>query len=487
MIALLLLLLLSVSLSWLLWLLRDRKPLLAGEVVVARTLYSCGTTLIIISAPVTLLAISIDASLYVFAEIFRAMPNKQRVIEQTGEDKLEVSGGCGTERASASTIGVKSSFTDVALDLCGGEEAPLGSEKTMEQAKTGVRLRGNHKERKPGEEPSAAPLSHRAARKAKRATSKAALVSNMSTAQEASTPGETTKKVAKRGRDSRKKDPVPPASGSDYSDTSVVARSSKTKSAISSKPGAEAEATDVTGKVPKQADNSSTRIRRQNYPPELESFHKKASRVQEWTRLAQQLKAALVFGKSTENKNVIAAEIYDLINEMQADVGGDGPLVAPRVLQWKPASTFGTREEKVVKRALQASMDSKAFKELAVGDDYDFSESAQQWWNRHRPSTDVQNSLESSTIEALDVYGDHVRTLMECRADLDLYRRARSAASSRLGSASITLQCLVRQGTYHTKFWRSLQQSAVKVLRQAVTALRKARASEARAVSTVRP
>ena len=184
---------------------------------------------------------------------------------------------------------------------------------------------------------------------------------------------------------------------------------------------------------------------------------------------------------------MIAAEIYDLINEMQADVGDDGPLVAPRGLQWKPASIFGTREEKVVKRALQASMESKAFKELGVGDDYDFSESAHQWWNRHRPSTDVQKSLESSTMEALDVYGGHVRELMQCRADLDLHRRALSAASSRLGSASITLQCLVRQGTYHTKFWRSLRQSAVKGLRQAMTALRKARASEARIVSTVSP
>ena len=497
MIALLLLLVL-VLLS--LWLLRDRKQLV-GEVV-ARTLYSCGTTLIIDEGSVTLLAILIDCSLDVFAEVFRVMAKEQRMTGQAGEDKLE--GGRCTESARLSTISLFSS-SDGSLDPPVEDEPSMGSEKsmdppveaepilasekTMNRPMTGCRLYKTHKERKPGEEPTAAPLSHRAARKAKKATSKAALVSNVSTAEGASTFVETTKKVAKRGRDARKKDPAPPAVGSDYSDNSVVAGSSKIKPAISSKPGTEAKANDMTAKALNQANNPSTRMSRQLYPPELESIYKKVRRDQKWTGLAKQLKAALVNAKSSKEKMVIATKMHDLVDEKQAEVGGDEPPVAPRGLEWKLASTFEiqapTREDKVVGRAVRASMESKASKELEVGDHYDFSGSAQRWWDRHRPSTDVQKSLESSTIEALDLYGDHVRKLMQCRAHLDLRRRALSAASSRLGSASITLQCLVRQGIYRTNFWRSQQESAEKGVRQVTKALRKARTSEAQVVSTV--
>ena len=156
----------------------------------------------------------------------------------------------------------------------------------------------------------------------------------------------------------------------------------------------------MTVKARNQADNPSTCVRLQIYPPELESFYKKARRDQVRTRLAQQSKAALVGAKSTEEKNVVAAEMYDPIDEIQAEVGGDGTPVAPRGLQWKPASTFEiqapTQENKVVGGALRASMKSRAFKELGVGDGYDFSESAQQWWDRHQPSTDVQKGLELS-------------------------------------------------------------------------------------------
>ena len=323
-----------------------------------------------------------------------AISNEQRMMEQRGEDKQE--SGCSSSRASSITTALVM-FSGISLDSAAEVKASLGSEKIMSQAESESRLHKTHKEGKPGEEPSAAPLSRRAARKARKATSKAALVSNMSTAEGASRSSEETKQVSKRGRDARKKDPAPPAVGSDYSDTSVVAGPSDIKPAVSLKPGAEAKATDVTVKARNQADNPSTCVRLQIYPPELESFYKKARRDQVRTRLAQQSKAALVGAKE---KNVVAAEIYDPIDEIQAEVGGDETPVAPRGLQWKPASTFEiqapTRENKVVGGALRASMKSRAFKELGVGDGYDFSESAQQWWNRHQPSTDVQKGLELS-------------------------------------------------------------------------------------------
>ena len=454
-------------------------------VVVARTLDFCGTTLLIDAASVTLLGISINGSLDVIAEI-RAMSNEQRVMEEPGEDEQE--GGSSTLSASSSTTDLVSS-TDVSSDPLVEDEPSLGSEKTMDQAKTGGRLHGTHKERKPGEEPSAAPLSRRGARKARKATSKAALVSNISTAQEASTPSETPEKVAKKGCDATKKDPAPLAVSSGYSDSSVVAGPSNIKPAVSSKPGAEAKATDMTAEALNQADNPCTCMPSHFYPPELESFYKKARRDQKWTGLAKQLKASLVGAKSTAEKEVIANAIYDLIDEVQAELGDDEAPIAPRGLRWETATTFEiqapTWEDKLVRKALDALMRSKALKDLGVGDHYDFSESAQQWWDRHRPSTAIQKDLESSTIEALSLYGDHVRRLMQCRANLDLRMRAHSAASSRLGSASKTLQCLVRQGTYRVDFWRSRQSNAQKGVRQATKALREARASEARVMSTV--
>ena len=414
------------------------------------------------------------------------MENEQRVMERPGEHKQE--GGCSSSSASSPTTALVSS-TGISLDPPVEDEPSLGSEKMMDQPKTGCRLPRTHKERKPGEEPSVAPLSHKAARKARKATSKAALVSNMSTAQEPSTPIETTKKVAKRGRDSRKKASAPPAVGSDYSNISVIAGPSNIKSAVSSKPGAEAKATDVTAKALDQADNPCTRMHGQLYPPELESFYKNARRDQQWTGRAKQLKASLVCAKSTAEKETIANSIYALMDEMQAELGDDGPPIAPRALRWKSASTFEiqapTREDKVIIKALNALIKSKALKELGVGDDYDFSESAQQWWNRHKPSTAVEKDLESSTIEALSLYGDHIRNSMQCRANQDLRKRAHSAASSRLGSASKTLLCVGRQGTCCINFWRSQQNSAQRGVRQATKALREARASEARAVSTV--
>ena len=247
----------------------------------------------------------------------------------------------------------------------------------------------------------------------------------------------------------------------------------------------------MTAKALNQANNPCERKHGQCYPPELESFYKKARRDQEWTEQVKQLKASLVSAKSTAEKEMIADAIYVLMDEAQAELGDDGAPNAPRWLQWKTGSTFEiqtpTREDKVIEKALHALMKGKALKELGVGDDYDFSESAQQWWDRHRPSTAVQKDLESSTIEALSIYGDYIRRFMQCRANLDLRRRAHSAASSRLGSASRTLQCLVRQGTYCIDFWRSRQNSVQRGVRQATKALREARASEARVVDIVRP
>ena len=463
----------------------------------------CGTTLWT-KRLVTFLSIRIDRFLDVFAAV-RVMSKEHRIMEQALEDKLE--GGCDTERMSDATISVVLSFRDVSLgsivenepwlgddkslDPLVEAEPSMGSGKTMDQPKTECRLHKAHKEGISGEELSAAPLSRRAARKARKATSKAALISNVSMAEGASRSSEETKKASKRGRGARKKDPAPPAVGSDYSDTSVVAGPSNIKPAVSLKPGFEAKATEVTVKARNQADNPGTCVRRPIYPPELESFYKKARKDQVRERLAQQSKAALVGAKSTKEKNMVAAKIYDPIDKIQAEVGGDGTPVASRGLQWKPASALEiqapTRENVVVGGALGASIKSRAFKKLGVGDGYDFSESAQQWWNRHQPSTDSRKGFELSTIEALDLYGDHVRNVMQCRANLDLRRRAHSAARSRLGSASITLQCLVRHGTYRTNFWRSRQQSAEMEVRAASKALRKARKSEARVLSMVSP
>ena len=455
--------------------------------MVARTLDFGGTTLLIDQGFVTLCLFLLMVSLM---SLLRrtAVSKEQRMMQQMGEDRQE--SGCSSSRVSPITTALVM-FSGISLDPPSENEPSPGSEKTMSQAEAGSRLHKTHKEGKPGEEPAAAPLSRRAARKARKATSKAALVFNVSGAEGASRSSEETKKISKRVRGAKKKDPTPQAVGSKYSDTSVVAGPSDIKPAVSLKPAAGAKPTDVTVKAHNQADNPSTCARLQIYPPELESFYKKARRDQVRTRLAQQSKAALVGAKSTEEKNVVAAETYDPIDEIQVEVGGDGKPVTPRGLQWKPASNLEiqapTRENKVVGGALRAPMQSKALKDLGVGGGYDFSESAQQWWNRHQPSTDVQKGLELSTIEALDLYGDHVKKVMQCRANLDLRRRAHSAASSRLASASITLQCLVRHGTYRTKFWRSRQQSAEMGVREASKALRKARKSEARVVSTVSP
>ena len=470
----------------LLLLLWDRKPLVGD--VATRTLGFCGTTLIIDAAPVSLLCVSIDGSL----DEVREMSNEQCVMEEPGEDKPEVriAGGRSTSSADSPTTHLISS-TGISLDPPVEAKPSLGSEKTMDQPETGCRSYRTHTERKPGEELSAPLLSHKAARKARKATSKAALVSNVSTTQEALTPSGKMKEVAKRGRDARKKDPAPPAVGSDYSDTSVVTGPSDIKPAVSSKPGGEAKVTDVTAEALNQADNPCTCKPGQFHPPELESFYKKARRDQKWTGRAKQLKASLVGAKSTAEKETIANAIYALMDEVQAELGADGAPIAPRGLRWETASTFEiqapTREDKVVRKALDALMKSKALKELGVGDDYDFSEFAQQWWDRHRPSTAVQKDLEPSTIEALSLYGDHIRKLMQCRANLDLRMRAHSAASSRFGSTSKTLQCLVRQGTYSIDFWQSRQKSAQRGVRQATKALREARAGEARMVSTVSP
>ena len=323
------------------------------------------------------------------------------------------------------------------------------------------------------------------------ATRESALMFNMSTAQDASTPSKITKKGAKSGRGAKTKDPAPPHLGSEDPDISVVARPSNIKPAVSLRPGADAKAIDVTAKALNQADTPRTCTRGRFYPPELESFYKRARRDRKWTRRVAQLKASLVNAKSAAEKEMIANDIFVLIDEAQTELCGDGASTAPHGLRWKADSTFEiqapTLEDKVVGKALHALMESKPLRELGVGDHYNFYESAQQWWNRYRPSTAAQKDLESSTIEALSLYGHHVRRLLQHRAELNLRRRAHSAASSHLGRASTTLQCLVRQGTCCTKFWRSRQNSAQMGVRQATTALREARANEARVVSTVSP
>ena len=112
-------------------------------------------------------------------------------------------------------------------------------------------------------------------------------MSNMSTAQEASTPSRTAKKGAKSGHGAKTKNTASPALGSEYPDTSVVAAPSDIKPAVPSKPVAEAKAIDMTARALDQTDNPRTCIRGHSYPPALESFHKRARRDQKWTRLAK--------------------------------------------------------------------------------------------------------------------------------------------------------------------------------------------------------
>ena len=255
----------------------ERKRLVEEDrlvVVATRIVNFCGATLIIDSVPVTLLAVSIVGSLDVFAEV-RAMSNERCVMEELGEDKQE---GRGSISGASSPTTHLVSSTDISLGPPVELEPSLGGEKTVDQPKTGCRHHRTNMESKSGEESSASPLSRRAARKARKArtslaqssvdsvvqagsppprsedqpqkvmnsvpcssvaiqprqgskmagkvTSKAALVSNMSTAQEASTPSQTRRKGAKSGRHARKTDPAPPAVGSDCSDMSVVAEPS---------------------------------------------------------------------------------------------------------------------------------------------------------------------------------------------------------------------------------------------------------------------
>ena len=287
----------------LLW---DRKHPMGYNRLVARTL-DCGTTLID-SAPVTHLPTSIDVSLDASAKV-RAASKEQRIMEQRREDKQEAktADGCASSRATSPTTPLVSS-TDTSLTPLIGVEPSLGTQKTMDQPKTGCRLHKNHlhethTKRNSGEELSAARLSRRAARKARearaflaqspigsvvqagspppplddqpqkvanpvpcsspqlksvaipprqgskmagKATSKATLLSNTYMAQQVSTPSEITKKIAKSGCDARKKDPASPALGSDHSNTFVAAGTSNTKPAVSSRPGAKANAIDVT-------------------------------------------------------------------------------------------------------------------------------------------------------------------------------------------------------------------------------------------------
>lgn len=259
---------------------------------------------------------------------------------------------------------------------------------------------------------------------------------NMSMAQEASTPSKITKKGAKSGRGAKTNDPAPPALGPESPEISVVAGPSDIKPAVSSKPVAEAKAIDVTATALYLTNNPRTCIRGHSYPPELESFYKKAKRDQEWTRLVKQLQASLTNAKSAAEEEIIANKIFAPIDEAQAELGDDGVLIGPRGSRWNTDSTFEiqtpTLEDKMVGTALYALMVRKAFRELGVGDHDNFSESAQQWWNRHRPSRTAQKDLESGTMEALSFYGRQVRKLLQCRAELDLCRRAHSTANCTL-------------------------------------------------------
>lgn len=338
--------------------------------------------------------------------------------------EAKIAGHCDTSCAFSPTLDPVP-YTGISLGSLVVIKPSLGSEENMDRAKTGCRLHRATMEGNPGEETSAAPLSDRAARKARkarnclaqnvltsvvqagspplpleakpqelanavpcsplrlisvairprqgsktagRATREDPMVSNTSTVQEASTPIKKIKKGAKSGSGAKTKDPAPPGPVSDYSDTSVVVGPSYIKPAVSSKPVAEAKAIYLTAEALNQADNPRKCTPGRFYPPELESFYKRARRDQEWTRLVEQLKTSLMNAKSAAEKEMVANKIVALIDEAQAELGHNAALIAPRGLRWKRNSTFeiqtSTLQDKMVGKALHALVESKALREL---------------------------------------------------------------------------------------------------------------------------
>ena len=103
--------------------------------------------------------------------------------------------------------------------------------------------------------------------------------------------------------------------------------------------------------------------------------------------------AASIFGECQVRRR----KIFALIDEARAELGEYGALISPRGVRWETDSTFETQtptlEDKMVGKVLHALMETKALRELRVRDHDNLSESAQQWWNRHRPSTAAQKDL----------------------------------------------------------------------------------------------
>ncbi|KAL2037374.1 hypothetical protein N7G274_009859 [Stereocaulon virgatum] len=82
-------------------------------------------------------------------------------------------------------------------------------------------------------------------------------------------------------------------------------------------------------------------------------------------------------------------------------------------------------------------------------------------------------------------YQQHVDSLIECRAELNTRKREHSQAAITLKKAQHTLDWMVRQGNYNTKYWRKLESAAAKKLRLTTNALRAARDCEVKWVNFI--
>ena len=82
-------------------------------------------------------------------------------------------------------------------------------------------------------------------------------------------------------------------------------------------------------------------------------------------------------------------------------------------------------------------------------------------------------------------YQQYVDSLMECRAELNTCKREHSQATITLKKAQHTLNWMVQQGNYNTKYRRKLESAAVKKLRLTTNALRAARDCEVKWVKFV--
>ena len=100
-------------------------------------------------------------------------------------------------------------------------------------------------------------------------------------------------------------------------------------------------------------------------------------------------------------------------------------------------------------------------------------------------SEDSMRRLARGSSPPPSSYQQHVDSLMNCRAELNTCKREHSQAAITLEKAQHTLNWMVQQGNYNTKYWRKLESAAVKKLRLTTNALRAARDCEVKWVKFV--